>query len=27
MTQFHDQMKDQGDAAFESLDKWLRGDN
>jgi len=27
MTQFHGQMKDQGDAAFESLDKWLRGDN
>jgi Spy/CpxP family protein refolding chaperone len=27
MTQIHGSMKDRGDAAFESLDKWLRGDN
>ncbi len=27
MTQLHGQMKDRGDAAFQSLDKWLRGDN
>ena len=27
LTQLHGQMKDRGDAAFQSLDKWLRGDN
>jgi len=27
MTQLHGQMKDRSDAAFQSLDKWLRGDN
>ena len=27
MTQLHGRMKDRGDAAFESLDKWLRSDD
>lgn len=27
MTQLHGRMKDRGDAALDSLDKWLRGDN
>jgi Spy/CpxP family protein refolding chaperone len=27
MTQLHGRMKDRGDAAFEALDKWLRGDS
>lgn len=27
MTQLHGRMKDRGDAAFESLDKWLRGED
>jgi Spy/CpxP family protein refolding chaperone len=27
LTQLHGRMKDRGDAALESLDKWLRGDN
>jgi Spy/CpxP family protein refolding chaperone len=27
MTQLHGRMKDRGDEAFDSLDRWLRGDN
>jgi hypothetical protein len=27
MAQLHGRMKDRGDAALESLDKWLRGED